>query len=43
MGRFANRGATQTAAVAGAAVVLALNALLVLQTVDVQLFGFFGY
>jgi manganese transport protein len=43
MGRFANRGATQTAAVAGAAVVLALNALLVLQTFDVQLFGFFGY
>ena len=42
MGRFANRGPTQTAAVAGAAVVLALNALLVLQTFDVQVLGFLG-
>jgi len=30
-------------AVAGAALVLAFNALLVLQTFDVPLFAFFGY
>jgi manganese transport protein len=42
MGRFANRGPTQAAAVAGAAIVLALNILLVLQTFDVQSSGLFG-
>jgi manganese transport protein len=42
MGRLANRGPTQAAAVAGTAVVLALNVLLVLQIFGVALPGLPG-
>jgi manganese transport protein len=34
MGRFANRGATQGAAVAGTALILALNLFLIVQTIE---------